>query len=145
MTGRPRSDLMIGRGSVEINISRKITKLHPVAEAIAKNLAEVHPIRVVRVLPDLLEASSETMSGRASIPICEPGHPSAIGISIILSLTRREVQFYAITSAVKGYGGKMAEAVLRALPPGWRAVVSMDWSDGFWEHMSRKHTNLEIL
>lgn len=131
--------------SVEIKISRKVRKLHLVAEAITKNLAEVEPIRFIRILPDLLEASSEVTEGRFRIPITTPGHPSAIGISIILSFDYEEIQFFAITSAVKGYGGKMVEAVLRALPPGWKAVVVMDWSDGFWEHMSRTHPNIEIM
>ncbi len=130
-----------------IRVSRKVQALHPVAEAMARNLAEVDPIRFIRILPDLLEASTEATAGRNKIPIIKPGHPSAIGVSIIMDLVCREIQFFAITSAKRGYGGKMVDAVMRALPADWKAVVLMgwDWSDGFWEHMSEKYANLEIV
>ena len=132
---------------VRIRVSRKVQALHPVAEAMARNLAEVDPIRFIRILPDLFEASSEARAGRNKIPIIEPGHPSAIGVSVILDFACQEIQFFAITSAKKGYGGKMVAAVMRALPADWQAVVLMglDWSDGFWEHMSRKYADLEIV
>ena len=55
------------------------------------------------------------------------------------------MQFYEITSATKGYGAKMVDAVLRALPEGWTGVVVMDWSGGFWKRMSEKYENLEIM
>ena len=130
-----------------IRISGKVQALDPVVEAMARNLAEVDPIRFIRILPDLLEASSEATAGRNNIPITKPGHPSAVGISVILDLACQEIQFFAITSANRGYGGKMVDAVMRALPSDWRAVVVMewDWSDGFWEHMSEKYAGLEIV
>jgi hypothetical protein len=130
-----------------IRVSRKVKAIHPVAEAMARNLAEIDPIRFIRILPDLLEASSEATAGRNRIPIVKPGHPSAIGVSVILTYAFQEIQFFAITSAKKGYGGKMVDAVMRALPVEWKAVVLMgwDWSDGFWEHMGGKYANLEIV
>lgn len=41
----------------------------------------------------------------------------------------------------------MVDAVMGALPVGWKAVVVMQWdlSDAFWEHMSGKYSNLEIV
>ena len=138
---------IINAAPVRIRVSRKVKALHPVAEAMAKNLAEIDPIRFIRILPDLLEASSEATAARNRIPIIKPGHLSAIGVSVILSFAFREIQFFAITSSKKGYGGRMVDAVMRALPVDWKAVVVMewDWSDGFWEHMSRKYANLEIV
>ena len=138
---------LVNAERARIRVSRKVQALHPVAEAMARNLAEVDPIRFIRILPDLLEASSEVTVGRNKIPITKPGHPSAIGVSVILDLACQEIQFFAITSAKKGYGGKMVAAVMRALPADWRAVVLMgwDWSDGFWEHTSEKYGNLEIV
>ncbi len=130
-----------------IRVSRKVKTLHPVARNMATNLAEIDPIHFIRILPDLLEASSEATAGRNKIPIIRPGHSGPIGVSVILSFESREIQFFAITSAKKRYGGKMVDAVMRALPVGWKAVVLMgwDWSGGFWEHMSGKYANLEIV
>jgi hypothetical protein len=138
---------IVKAAGTRIRVSRKVQELHPVAEAMARNLAELDPIRFIRILPGLLEASSEATAGRNKIPIIKPGHPSAIGVSVILDFACQEIQFFAITSAKKGYGGRMVAAVMRALPSDWRAVVVMqwDWSDGFWEHMSEKYANLEIV
>ena len=135
----------MAEGAAEIKLSRKVKELHPVVESIARNLAHLAPIRLVRILPDFLQASSEVTSGRFKLPITKTGHPSAIGVSLILDLTYQEVHFFEITSAVMGYGGRMVEAVMRALPQDWRAVVMMDWSHGFWERMQEKCDNLEIM
>lgn len=78
-------------------------------------------------------------------PVTKPGHPTATGVSLILEEDREEVQFHEITAAVKGYGSKMVEAVLNALPRKWKAVVVMDWSDGFWKVMRRRHRRLVLL
>lgn len=143
-TRTPTNSITSARG-VKIQLSKRVKWLHPVAETMARNLAEVNAIRFIRILPDMLEASSEVTPGRIKIPITRPGHPTATGVSVILSLPYEEIQFFAITSAKKGYGGKMVDAVMQALPAGWKAVVVMDWSDGFWKHISRKYANLEML
>ncbi len=39
----------------------------------------------------------------------------------------------------------MVEAVLNDLPKGWNGVIVMDWSDGFWDKMKKKHKNLVML
>jgi len=44
-----------------------------------------------------------------------------------------------MNSATKGYGGKMVDVVLKDLPKEWNEVVVMDWSDGFWDKMKKKH------
>lgn len=79
------------------------------------------------------------------LPVSKPGDPTAIGISLITEEDREEIHFYEITSAVKGYGSRMVEAVLDALPKKWKAIVVMDWSDGFWKAMRRKHKQILLL
>lgn len=48
----------------EVIVSRRALPLHPVVERIAENLAAVDAIRVVKVSPELLHASSETQGAR---------------------------------------------------------------------------------
>ena len=50
-----------------------------------------------------------------------------------------------MTSAIKGYGEKMVDAVMKELPEEWSGVIVMDWSGGFWDKMKKKHRNLVIL
>ena len=123
-----------------IVISQKAKPLHPVTKGIAENLAKINAIRMVKVTPGFLCASSEVCGAR-QIPVTNPEHPTAIGISLIIEEGHGEVLFYEITSAVKGYGSRMVEAVLHALPKKWKAIVVMDWSDGFWKVMRRRHSS----
>ena len=128
----------------EVVISRRARPVHPVVMRIAENLAGIEILRIVRVTPGFLAASSET-SGPRRCPVTEPGHPMAVGVSLILDEHRKEIHFYEITSAVKGCGTLMVEAVMNALPRGWKAIVVMDWSDGFWKVMRRRHRRIMIL
>ena len=128
---------------VELVVSRRARPLDPVVERIAANLANIDIIRIVKVSPGFIQASSE-VEGFHRVPVTKPGHPTAVGVSLIPEPELMEVIFYEITSAVRGYGSRMVEAVMRALPLGWKAVVVMDWSDGFWETMRRRHKRLVV-
>lgn len=131
-------------GRARILVTRAVKIIHPAVDAVASNLAEIDRILIVRISPGLLRASSETTGGIVENPVTTPGHPTAIGISLILDLDLRELQFYEITSAARGYGGRMVDAVLRDLPAGWNGVVLMDWSSGFWKRMGERHGNLVV-
>lgn len=93
----------------------------------------------------MILASSEVTQGRIKIPITQPDHPTAVGLSLILDFASNSVQFYGINSTVKGYGRKMVDAVFKSLPENWNGVVVMDWSDGFWDKMLKSYKNLEIM
>jgi hypothetical protein len=119
-------------------------RTHPVVRRIARNLSEIDAIRTVKVTRGFLAASSETYGSRRN-PVTKPGHPTAVGISLILEEERKEIQFYEVTSAVKGYGSRMVAAVMNALPKEWMAYVLMDWSDGFWATMRKRHRQIALL
>jgi hypothetical protein len=129
----------------EVVISKKIQTLHPVVENISNNLSGIEPIQLIRITPDFLQASSEVTKGRVKIPITKPGHPTAIGLSLIIDLGHKDIHFFEMNSPIKGYGGKMVEAVLKGLPKGWSGIVAMDWSNGFWDKMKKIYKNLEII
>jgi len=130
---------------LKIKVSKKLKPIHRVVENIAINLAEIDIIQYITISEDFLKASSEITLGRFKIPITKLDHPTAVGISLILELNYKVIQFYEMNSPVKGYGSKMVDAVIRALPEDWSAVVVMDWSGGFWEKMREKHRKLDIL
>jgi hypothetical protein len=79
------------------------------------------------------------------MPVSTPGHPSAVGVHLILDFRLDGIQFFEITSAVKGYGEKMVKAVVTAIPDDWKAAVVMDYSDGFWDKMSEKYDKIVML
>ena len=129
----------------KIRYIQKLKPVYPVVENIAHNLAEIDIIKYVTISKDYIKASSEVTTGRSKIPITKPDHPSAVGVSLILEIEHNDIQFYEMNSPIKGYGGTMVDAVMRALPEDWSAVVVMDWSGGFWEKMREKYNNLVIL
>jgi hypothetical protein len=141
---KTRTDRDFSREKTQVAVSKRAQPLHPVVKEIADNLAGIDAIRFIRVTPGFLQASSESCGVRM-LPVSKPGDPTAIGISLITEEDREEIHFYEITSAVKGYGSRMVEAVLDALPKKWKAIVVMDWSDGFWKAMRRKHKQILLL
>ena len=145
MKKKSQTNYEIAEDKANIKISREIKTLHPVVVNIANNLADIDLIRFIRISPDYLKASSETTNGRFKIPITKPDHPTAIGVCLILDLAYKDIQFYEINSVIRGYGGKMVDAVMKALPKDWNAVIIMDWSQGFWDKMKERYKNLVIL
>lgn len=129
----------------KIRVIKKLKSIHPVVDNIAFNLAEIDIIQYITISADFLRASSETTTGRTKIPITKPHHSTAVGVSLILELDYKVIQFYEMNSPIKGYGSRMVDAVIRALPEDWTAVIVMDWSDGFWDKMSKKYGKITIL
>jgi hypothetical protein len=129
----------------KIRYIQKSKSVHQIVEHIARNLAEIDIIKFIIILKDYIKASSEITSGRNKLPITKIDHPTAVGVSLILELDYKVIQFYEMNSPVKGYGSKMVDAVIEALPEDWSAVVVMDWSGGFWEKMREKYDKLVIL
>ena len=130
---------------VKIKVSNKVKEIHSVVKHIIYNLAELDFIHFIRISPEYLQASNETTESRIKIPVTKPNHPTAIGVYLIIDIAYKDIQFYEITSAIKGCGGKMVHEVLKALPEDWNGIVVMDWSHGFWDKMKEKHKNLQIL
>jgi len=129
----------------KIRFIKKLKYIHPVVEAIAQNLAEIDSIQYVTISEDFIRASSEITTGHNKIPITKIDHPTAVGVSLLLELDHKVIQFYEMNSPIKGYGSKMVDAVMRALPKGWSAVVVMDWSGGFWQKMEAKYDKIVML
>lgn len=129
----------------KIRVIKKLKSIHPVVENIAINLANIDIIQYITISDDFLRASSHVTTGRNKIPITKPDHPTAVGVSLILELKHKVIQFYEMNSTIKGYGTKMVDAVIRSLPEDWSAVVVMDWSGGFWQKMKERYDKIVIL
>ena len=129
-----------------ISVATKVKTIHPVVDAIVKNLCEIDLIQYVRISQEDIQASNEIkINGRIKIPISTTGHPSAVGGHLILDFTTGTIQFHEITSTVKGYGEKMVRAVMTALSDEWEACVVMDYSEGFWDRMVGKYEKIVIV
>ena len=137
--------VQVGKGKT-IFVATKVKTIHPVVDAIVKNLCKIDPIQYVRISQEDIQASNEIkIKGRIKIPVSTTGHPSAVGVHLIMDFAPNTIQFFEITSAVKGYGEKMVQVVVTAIPDDWEAAVVMDYSDGFWDRMSEKYDKIVML
>jgi hypothetical protein len=137
--------VQVGKGKT-ILVATNVKNIHPIVDGIVTNLCEIDLINYVRVTKEDIYASNEIkIIGRTKMPVSTSGHPSAVGLHLILDFRLDGIQFFEITSAVKGYGEKMVKAVVTAIPDDWKAAVVMDWSDGFWDQMSEKYDKIVML
>ena len=137
--------VQVGKGKT-IFVATKVKTIHPVVDAIVKNFCKIDLLNYIRVTKEDIYASNEIkIIGRTKMPVSTPGHPSAVGVHLILDFIFDGIQFFEITSAVQGYGEKMVNAVVTAIPDDWDAAVVMDWSDGFWDRMSEKYDRIVML
>jgi hypothetical protein len=129
-----------------IFVASNAKSIHPGVDRIVTNLCKIDLINYVRATKEDIYASNEIkIIGRTKMPVSTPGHPSAVGVHLILDFRLDGIQFFEINSAVKGYGKKMVKAVVTAIPDDWQAAVVMDYSGGFWNKMSEKYDKIVIL
>ena len=130
----------------DVFIAYNVKAIHPVFDQMVRNLLEIDLIKYVRLSKDDIQASNDIMvRGRTKVPISTHGHPIAVGVHVILDIHQKVVHFYEITSAVKGYGERMVQAIMKSIPDDWEAAVVMDISEGFWDIMAKKYKNVVIL
>lgn len=128
-----------------IFVAAQVKSINPVVNAIVSHLLKIDLIKYIRVTQNDIRASSDiAIRGRTKIPISTPGHPTAVGVHLLLDFSHKTIQFFAITSAVKGYGERIVRAIVTSIPDDWEAVVVMDWSGGFWNNMAEKYDNISI-
>ena len=129
-----------------IFVATNVKSIHPVVDRIVTNLCKIDLINYVRVTKEDIYASNEIkIIGRTKMPVSTPGHSSAVGVHLILDFISDGIQFFEITSAVKGYGEKIVNAVVTAIPVDWEAAVVMDYSGGFWNRMTEKYDRIVKL
>ena len=80
-----------------IFVATSVKSIHPVVDKIVVNLCEIDLIQYVRVSQDYLQASNEIkVKGRIKVPVTILGHPTAVGVYLVLDFPFNSVQFYEI-------------------------------------------------
>lgn len=133
-----------GKGK-QIWVISKVKKLPNNIVEMAIRLAELDFIKYVRICDQTLSASSENYPNRPKVPITVMNHETAIGVQILYSLSHKYINFFDINSPIKGNGSKMVDAILKDFPVDWKPAVVMDWSNGFWDKMEEKYSDLDWM
>ncbi|MGB5735744.1 MAG: hypothetical protein WBM40_15020 [Thiohalocapsa sp.] len=127
-----------------IRKARTLRHVEPIQEHLATALAAISELRYVKLFPGRLTASNQLSADGKKNPVVTVGGEGVTGVELLIDANARVVQFYAITSAEKGAGRKMVEAVVGATPTDWFLAVPFDWSGGFWERMARDYPRLQV-
>lgn len=111
----------------------------------ATSLARIPELRYIKIFPERLAASSVLSQDGKKNPVIEVGAEGIVGVELLIDRSTKVVLFYELTSAVKGCGRNMVEAVIEATPEDWQLAVVMDWSGGFWRTMAQEHPRLAVF
>jgi hypothetical protein len=124
--------------------ARSVRDVRPVMAALAERLAALPQLQYMKIYPDRLAASNVLSSDGKKNPVVKVGAEGLVGAELLVDPEAKIVQFYALTSVVRGAGRQMVEAVLSATPDDWKVVVLMDWSNGFWARMAEDYPRLLV-
>jgi hypothetical protein len=138
---RPRSSI----DGERIRKARTLHRVEPIYESLAIALAAIPALRFVKLFPGRLSASNRLSTDGKKNPVVVIGAEGITGVELLVDADSHVVQFYAITSAEKGAGSQIVEALVGATPADWLLVVPMDWSGGFWQRMARAYPRLQVF
>ncbi len=120
-------------------------KTHPVVESISQELATLDALKYVKIYKDRIKASNELSKNGKLEPITKENAENIVGVELLIDITTKTIQFFTITSSIKGNGEKMVSAVVNSTPEDWNLVVFMDWSGGFWNVMTQRYPRLIVV
>ena len=119
--------------------------IHPLYMELATNLSKIEILKYIKIYNERIRASNYLSENKKKDPVVEIGGKDLVGVELLIDVPNKIVQFFSITSAVKGYGGEIISAVVSITADDWLIVIPMDWSGGFWEKMVAKYPRLIVL
>ena len=125
--------------------AHSVRQVEPIFRLLATSLAQIPELRYIKIFPGRLSASNVLSDDGKKNPVVQVGGDGLVGVELVIDTVTNVVQFYAITSAVKGCGRKMVEAVIGATPEDWHLAVVFDWSGGFWQRMAQDYPRLVVF
>lgn len=128
-----------------IRKAHSVRRIEPIFQRLATSLAQIPELRYIKIFPERLTASSVLSQDGKKNPVVKIGAEGIVAVELLIDGSTKVVQFYALTSAVKGCGRKMVEAVVGATPEDWHLVVVFDSSGGFWRKMVQEHPRLMVF
>jgi|GEM_PF-649308 len=115
--------------------ANNVKKVHLVYQQISEDLANIDILRYIKIYNGSIKASNFLSDNGKKELIIKKGDKDIVGVELLVDILNKTIQFYSITSSVKGYGEKIVSSVVNSIPSDWKVVVVMDWSMGFWQVM----------
>ena len=125
--------------------AHSVRQVAPIFQLLAAGLVEVPELRYIKVFPERIAASNVLSQDGKKNPVVVIGAEGLVAVELLIDTATQVVQFYAITSTVKGCGRKIVAAVVGATPEDWHLAVLFDWSGGFWGRMAQDYPRLVVF
>ena len=101
-------------------------KIHLVYQQISEELAKIDILRYVKIYNGSIKASNFLSENGKKEPIIKIGDENIVGVELLVDIPNKTIQFYSITSSVRGYGEKIVSSVVNSAPKDWEIVVVME-------------------
>ena len=129
----------------KITKANNVRKMHPVYESISEALSTIDILKHVKIYNGRIKASNEISKNGKKEPIINEREENITGVELLVDISSKVIQFYSISSSVKGSGENIVTSVIESTPSEWKVVVLLDWSGGFWKVMADRYPRLEVL
>lgn len=124
--------------------AHSVRNIPPVFRRLATSLAGIPDLRYIKIFLERIAASNVPSDDGKKNPLVIVGEDNIVGVELLVDVPTKTVQFYAITSATKGSGRRIVDAVVNATPEDWCLAVLLDWSGGFWKKMAQDYPRLSL-
>lgn len=122
-----------------------VKKVHPIFNLISEALSNIDALSYIKIYNGRIIASNVLSKNGKKEPIVLIGEPNIVGVELLIDVPNKVIQFYSITSSIKGCGEEMVSSIVNAVPEEWEIVTVMDWSGGFWQVMLERYPRLVVL
>jgi hypothetical protein len=129
----------------KISKAGNVKKVDSIYELISEELSSIDVLKYIKIYNGRIKASNEMSTNGKKEPITDEGTENITGVELLVDTPSKVIQFFSITSSVKGSGGKIVSAIVKSTPGDWKIVVLMDWSGGFWDVMKSRHPRIVII
>jgi hypothetical protein len=122
-----------------------VKKVHPIFKQISEALSNIDALSYIKIYNGRIIASNVLSKNGKKEPIVLVGELNIIGVELLIDVPNKIIQFYSITSSLKGCGEEMVSSIVNAVPEEWEIVTVMDWSGGFWQVMLERYPRLVVF
>ena len=125
--------------------ANNVKKVDDIYNRLSEGLSTIDILKYVKIYNGRIKASNVLSENGKKEPITNIGEENIIGVELLIDVPYKTIQFFSITSSVKGYGNQIVSSVIESTPEKWNIVVVMDWSHGFWQVMVERYPRLLVI
>ena len=125
--------------------ANNVKKVDEIYNRLSEGLSTIDILQYVKIYNGRIKASNALSDNGKKEPITNIGEENIVGVELLIDVPYKTIQFFSITSSVKGYGNQIVSSVIESTPEEFNIVVVMDWSHGFWQVMAERYPRLMVM